>query len=86
QHRQAGRRRYYLSVEFPERFRLLRLTSDCIWKICSEAVRPSILEMRARVAIWPSSLPEDLAVIGYDNSSTEALGLVNLASIDQSGR
>jgi len=30
--------------------------------------------------------PEDLAVIGYDNSSTAALGLVNLASIDQSGR
>ncbi|MFB2607525.1 substrate-binding domain-containing protein, partial [Rhizobium phaseoli] len=37
------------------------------------------MEMGVRV-------PEDLAVIGYDNSSTAALGLVNLASIDQSGR
>jgi LacI family transcriptional regulator len=31
-------------------------------------------------------VPEDLAVVGYDNSSIAALGLVNLASIDQSGR
>ncbi|MGO7815511.1 substrate-binding domain-containing protein, partial [Rhizobium ruizarguesonis] len=31
-------------------------------------------------------VPEDRAVIGYDNSSTAARGLVNLASIDQSGR
>lgn len=30
-------------------------------------------------------VPEDLAVIGYDNSPTAALSLVNLASIDQSG-
>ncbi|MBX5182005.1 LacI family DNA-binding transcriptional regulator [Rhizobium sp. NZLR5] len=37
------------------------------------------MEMGVRV-------PEDLAVIGYDNSTTAALGLVNLASIDQSGR
>lgn len=37
------------------------------------------MEMGVRV-------PEDLAVVGYDNSSTAALGLVNLASIDQSGR
>lgn len=31
-------------------------------------------------------VPEDLAVVGYDNSTTAALSLVNLASIDQSGR
>lgn len=31
-------------------------------------------------------VPEDLAIVGYDNSSVAALGLVNLASIDQSGR
>ncbi|MDQ0321516.1 LacI family transcriptional regulator [Pararhizobium capsulatum DSM 1112] len=31
-------------------------------------------------------VPEDLAVIGYDNSPTAALSLINLASIDQSGR
>ncbi|TCU07830.1 LacI family DNA-binding transcriptional regulator [Rhizobium sullae] len=31
-------------------------------------------------------IPEDLAMIGYDNSATAALSLVNLASIDQSGR
>lgn len=31
-------------------------------------------------------IPQDLAVIGYDNSPTAALSLVNLASIDQSGR
>ncbi|UJW77089.1 LacI family DNA-binding transcriptional regulator [Rhizobium sp. SL42] len=36
-------------------------------------------EMKVRV-------PEDLAVIGYDNSPTAALSLVDLASIDQSGR
>jgi LacI family transcriptional regulator len=37
------------------------------------------VEMKIRI-------PEDLAVIGYDNSPTAALTLVNLASIDQSGR
>ncbi|PKA43563.1 LacI family transcriptional regulator [Rhizobium sullae] len=31
-------------------------------------------------------IPEDLAMIGYDNSATAALSLINLASIDQSGR
>lgn len=31
-------------------------------------------------------IPQDLAVIGYDNSPPAALSLVNLASIDQSGR
>jgi LacI family transcriptional regulator len=31
-------------------------------------------------------IPEDLSVIGYDNSSVASLGLVNLASIDQSGK
>lgn len=32
------------------------------------------------------AVPEDLAVIGYDNSPTAELGLVNLASINQTGR
>ncbi|CAH0342437.1 LacI family DNA-binding transcriptional regulator [Rhizobium sp. CECT 9324] len=36
-------------------------------------------EMEVRV-------PEDLAVIGYDNSPVAALSLINLSSIDQSGR
>jgi LacI family transcriptional regulator len=31
-------------------------------------------------------VPEDLAIIGYDNSSVAALSVVNLASIDQSGQ
>lgn len=31
-------------------------------------------------------VPEDLAIIGYDNSRVAALPLVNLTSIDQSGR
>ena len=31
-------------------------------------------------------LPQDLAVVGYDNSSVAALPLIDLASIDQSGR
>ncbi len=31
-------------------------------------------------------VPEDIAIIGYDNSSVSALSMVNLASIDQSGR
>jgi LacI family transcriptional regulator len=31
-------------------------------------------------------VPEDLAVIGYDNSSVAALPLIGLASIDQKGR
>lgn len=30
-------------------------------------------------------VPEDIAIIGYDNSSVAALSIVNLASIDQSG-
>jgi LacI family transcriptional regulator len=32
------------------------------------------------------SIPQDLAIIGYDNSSVAALPLIDLASIDQSGR
>ena len=36
-------------------------------------------EMEVRV-------PDDLAVIGYDNSPVAALSLINLSSIDQSGR
>jgi LacI family transcriptional regulator len=32
------------------------------------------------------SVPDELAVIAYDNSPTARLGLVNLASIDQTGR
>ena len=32
------------------------------------------------------SLPQDLAIIGYDNSSVAALPLIDLASIDQAGR
>jgi LacI family transcriptional regulator len=31
-------------------------------------------------------VPEDLAIIGYDNSSVAALSVVNLASVDQSGQ
>jgi LacI family transcriptional regulator len=32
------------------------------------------------------NIPGDLAIIGYDNSPVAALSLVDLASIDQSGR
>jgi LacI family transcriptional regulator len=32
------------------------------------------------------AVPRELAVIGYDNSPTAGLGLINLASIDQTGR
>ncbi len=42
----------------------------------------TLLNMAAEMGI---RVPEDLAVIGYDNSPTAALSLVNLASIDQSG-
>jgi LacI family transcriptional regulator len=31
-------------------------------------------------------VPDDIAIIGYDNSSVAALSTINLASIDQSGR
>jgi LacI family transcriptional regulator len=31
-------------------------------------------------------VPEDLAIIGYDNSKVAALPLLNLTSVDQSGQ
>jgi len=43
----------------------------------------TILSLAAELRI---RVPEDLAVVGYDNSPTSALSLVNLASIDQSGK
>ncbi|MBB3609243.1 LacI family DNA-binding transcriptional regulator [Rhizobium sp. BK602] len=43
----------------------------------------TVLSMASEVGV---RVPEELAVVGYDNSSVAALGLVNLASIDQSGR
>ena len=30
-------------------------------------------------------MPQDLAVVGYDNSPVAALPLINLASVDQAG-
>jgi LacI family transcriptional regulator len=46
-----------------------------------DAVR--VLEAAQELGI---SIPDELAVIGYDNSSIAGMAFVNLASIDQSGR
>ncbi|WP_455274201.1 LacI family DNA-binding transcriptional regulator [Rhizobium herbae] len=43
----------------------------------------TLLNLAAEMEI---RIPEDLAVIGYDNSPVAALSLINLSSIDQSGR
>jgi LacI family transcriptional regulator len=43
----------------------------------------TLLSMAAELGI---RVPEDLAVVGYDNSAPAGLSLVNLASIDQSGK
>jgi LacI family transcriptional regulator len=43
----------------------------------------TLLNLAAEMEI---RVPQDLAVIGYDNSPVAALSLINLSSIDQSGR
>jgi LacI family transcriptional regulator len=43
----------------------------------------TLLSLSAEMGV---RVPDELAIIGYDNSPTAGLGLVNLASIDQSGR
>lgn len=61
-------------LQLPDRPRALFCWSDL------DAVR--VIEAAQELGI---SIPDELAVIGYDNSSIAGMAFVNLASIDQSG-
>ena len=98
--RQIGYLQAMAEAGLADQARVLRLPQfgapreDAIRQILSAPDRPSALVCWSDLDAIPLlseafrlgiRLPEDLAVIGYDNSPIAGLAMVNLASIDQDG-
>jgi LacI family transcriptional regulator len=73
-----------LKTSAAEIFRLLQTKKRPRGLFCwSDLDAMHVIDACAKLGI---RIPEDIAIIGYDNSSVAALSIINLASIDQSGR